>query len=142
MEKWPDAYPESLKKISWRIETKYDEVICGPLPYWTKMLPTSLKANQLFVKQVLTNYFWNNGCIQMLSDPVCRYFVKCFTVVYSEDEAAFHISPKKDKKTKKNVFQTATWNKLGLWSDTKEGEKHLKNICKAVVSKYNSMIKN
>ena len=80
MERWPDAYPESLKKISWRIETKYDEVICGPLPYWTKMLPASLKASTLFVKQVLTDYFWNNGCIQMLSDPVCRYFVKCFTV--------------------------------------------------------------
>lgn len=62
------------------------------------------------MKQVLLDWFYRNGTGPEVCDGPCQYFVKCFTVYYTEEAGEFNISMKKDK-DKKPIFTDEDWMK-------------------------------
>lgn len=123
MTNFPECYPARLKAISWCIEGR-DGLIAGPHRWHNKHLPYSSKGDSLFVKQVLLDWFEKHGTPYEVCNEACQYVAKMFTVYFTDENGEFQISAKKDKETKKPLFDEKKWEQI--W---KGMEKKWRNDC-------------
>ena len=132
---WPEYYPERLKMISWCIEGK-NGPIAGPMPYYTRHLDYSTKGDSLFVKQVLVSWFEKNGTPHEVCNEACQYVAKMFTVYFTDENGEFQISAKKDKETKKPLFDEKKWEQIWQGMDKKWRNACLKMMLKELKRVY------
>lgn len=140
MKTFPEDYPKRLQSISWTVGE-----IAGPFPYFTSYLPHDSKSCGLFVKDVLLDIFYKNGCPPEICNNFCNFFVKAFTVYFNSDEGCFKVSLKKktvnDKKEvamKPEDFKKA-FTEFHL--SVKEGKELVKHLIEQLIDFYNKMIK-
>ena len=141
-DRFPVDYPEKLKKISWVAGE-----ICGPNPYWHRHLAYDTRGCGLFVKDILLDIFYKQGC----PVEVCKNFVdflcKAFTVYFSDEAGEFRITTTKklNPKTgkKENVMTNDDFKKayLDIEYTVKDGNKLTKYVLTELVKTYNNLIK-
>lgn len=136
---FPEDYPKRLRKISWCLEGD-DCVICGPNKTWNKHLPYETRGDSLFVKQVLLDWFDKNGCPRIVCEEEVEYFCKAFTVYFTEEKGEFTISMKKDKDTKKPIFNEEKWHSICKYSSKTDSRKLLKMMLEAVKKTYDGVL--
>ena len=139
MTEYPDEYPDRLKKISWVFDGN-DGPIAGPMKYYTRYLPYETKGDSLFVTQVLYDYFAKNKVTHEQCKDIVNYFVKCFTVWYTTERGEFVISQKKDKETKKPIFNEDEWHKACKYSKKSDSIKMLKLLAAYVKQTYDNLL--
>lgn len=133
---YPTNYPDILKPISWK-----SGEIAGPQKYWNKFISPRFKDSQYFIKNVVKKLF-NDQTIPLTNEinDLINYFLKNFTIYYSNDE--FKITFKKDK-NKKVTFSELEWKSLAEACGI-TGRKNidlLKYLIRELYKFYNNLLK-
>lgn len=140
--RFPDYYPECLKKISWVIEDKWGNNIAGPNAYYNKHLDPSAKGHRYFIKQVLLDFIYDhlNAGYETFEKP-CEYLAKNITIWFADEQGEFSIKFKKDKTTKKETFDIKTWRNMWGGMEKKWCDAMLKTMLKHLKETYDRMLK-
>ena len=139
-DEFPEYYPQRLKKVSWCIQKDDGESFAGVMPYYNRHLDYAVKDSQLFLKCMVKTAFINRGVDgSKMVDDAAQYVATHCTCYFSEDE--FHFSFKKDKETKKTLFDEDEWMKIFKGTFTKaQSMALLKFILSDVKRLYDGMI--
>lgn len=144
MSEFPSEYPVRLRKISWCIEGKDGNMICGPHKYFNRHLNYASKGDSCFIKQVVLDWAYAKaGMGKELFDEIAQYFVTCWGFYYVEGDEEFRISEKKDKNTNKPIFNHETWRKMwGVNASLEETDAMLDKIITYVKKFYDRILQN
>ena len=89
---FPSTYPRRLRNVGW-----VTEYACGPKKRFERAHMFSRTDDfyrPLFHDEMLRNWFFANGKSGLKYDEIIRYFIKCFTVCFTE-RRGFYLSEKK-----------------------------------------------
>ena len=133
---WPANYPEFLRPVSWKCGE-----IAGPQKYWNKYVSPRFKDSKYYIKVIVKNIFEKEEIpITSEINDLINYFLKCFTIYFTNDE--FKITLKKDK-DKKVIFSELEWKSLceDCGIKGRKGIDLLKHLIKNTYIYYNDLLK-
>ena len=137
---WPDFYPETLKEVSWVIDGKF----AGPLAWYNRHLPFSAKGNGRFIKTMLLDWFYKNGCPSEVCEDWVQWVAGRVTVKMGWDDNTFTVTTKKQNKEhpEKAWFDEEEFFKMSkrvLGFDKKQAVTMLKSAMKWLMDSYSKM---